>query len=174
MQHELQHIPHDVAALSWALGCVWVIYLERMNHMNVVSTKLPRWLVSVEMAVCLVPLTFLFFNVAAYAARGIMPLADFVRFGSVGLVGPLGLLLAARLLFFAGRGVGKGPIIVAALCAAWTLFAYLGELLHNGAVPFPWREYVLIALLPAVAVAHLAFINAQTRESATRLASPAT
>lgn len=173
MTQELEHIPQDLAALRWAAGCVWVSYRERMNHMNAISTKLPRWLLSLEMALCLVPMTLMFVNIVAYAARGIMPLADLLRFGTVALIGPLASLLALRVLFFSRRPVSPGLFVVAALLAAWTLFAYLGELLHNGTVPFMWREYVLIALLPALAVAHLAYINA-ARRTACGVASSAT
>jgi hypothetical protein len=164
MMHELKHIRRDSQALEWAAGCVVASYRERMQAMIRIQ-KLPLWLIALEMAVCLVPLNWLFLAVFANAAHGIMPLKDFIRFGSVAAAGPLGLLLAVRMLFFSRRRVGRNTMILTALLAAWTLFAYLAELLHNGAVPFPWREYVLIALLPAVAVAHLICLNGARRRS---------
>jgi hypothetical protein len=158
MMNELKYIERDAEALEWARGCVVASYCERIGDMIRIP-KLPLWLIALEMAVCLVPLTWLFLAIAASAAHGVMPVKDFIRFGSVALAGPLGLLLAVRVLFFSRRRVGRNTMILAALLAGWTLFAYLGELLHNGAVPFPWREYVLIAILPAVAVAHLICLN---------------
>ncbi|MGH8180992.1 MAG: hypothetical protein ACRETR_08445, partial [Steroidobacteraceae bacterium] len=60
MINELDHVPGGASVLRWALGCALVSYLERLNIMTRSLTNLPRWLLSLEMAVCLVPLTWLF------------------------------------------------------------------------------------------------------------------
>jgi hypothetical protein len=162
MINELDHVPRGASALWWALGCTFASYLERMRIMTRSLTNLPRWLLALEMAVCLVPLTLLFIAVLAMTARSVMPLEYGILSGSATLLGPLGLAVALRIVFFAGGSVGRTTTTILALLAAWTVLAYSGQLLHNG-TPFSgwWREFVLIALLPSWAVVHLLRINSE-------------
>jgi uncharacterized membrane protein YhdT len=59
--------------------------------------------------------------------------------------------------------VSRATIIVLALLAAWTVLAYSAQALQHVAFLSTWREYVLIALLPALAVVHLLQINSERR-----------
>ena len=164
MISELDHVPRGAAALWWALGCTFASYLERMRIMTRSLTNLPRWLLALEMAVCLVPLTWLFVAVLAMTVQGVMPLEYGMLSGSATLLGPLGLAVALRIVFFAGGSVGRTTATMLALLAAWTVLAYAGQVFHNG-TPFSgwWREFVLIALLPSWAVAHLLRISSERR-----------
>ena len=164
MINELEHIPRGASALRWALGCAVVSYVGRMQIMTRSFTSLPRWLVCVEMAVCLVPLTLLFVAVLGSTARGVMRLEDGMLYGSATVLGPVGLAVALRVLFASGGGVGRATTTLLGLLAAWTVLAYSGQVLHSG-VAFTgwWREFVLIALLPMVAVVHLLQINSHRR-----------
>lgn len=167
MQNELEHLPQGSTAVSWALGCVLVSYRERilvvMGSLNNVS----RWLLSIEMAVCLVPLTWLFIAVFVMTAHGIMPLQFGILAGSGALLGPIGLLVGLRIIFASRSRLGKTTTTVMALLAAWTVVAYSGQIVQNG-TPFTevWREFVLIAVLPTLAVTHLLRINAARRAAA--------
>ena len=127
-------------------------------------TNLPRWLLSLEMALCLIPLTWLFVAVLAMMARGVMPLEYGILSSSAALLGPIGLAVAMRIVFVTGGSVGRATTTILALLAAWTVLAYSGQVLHNG-TPFSgwWREFVLIALLPSWAVVHLLQINSERR-----------
>ena len=126
-------------------------------------TSLPRWLLSIEMAICLVPLTWLFIAVLAMTGRGVMPLEYGIVSGSATLLGPLGLAVALRVVFFTEASVGRITTVILLALAAWTVLAYTGLVLHNGDFISAWREYVLIAFLPALAVAHLLQISSQRR-----------
>jgi hypothetical protein len=59
--------------------------------------------------------------------------------------------------------------MIAALCllAAWTFAAYSAQILTFGQTHLSdwWREYVLIAVLPILAVLHVVFINSHRRGS---------
>ena len=77
--------------------------------------------------------------------------------------GPIGLAVALRAVFFTGVSVSRTTTTLLALLAGWTVLAYSGQVLHNGTFLSAWREYVLIALLPAVAVMHLVQINTHRR-----------
>lgn len=162
MANEMDHIPDDTSALWWALGSTFVSYLERVDNMIRSSMSLPRWLLCLEMAVCLGPLAWLFAAVLAMTGRGAMPLDYGIPLTSAALLGPLGLVLALRTVFFRGSPVGRATAILLALLAAWTVLEYTGQILH-GAFLSTWRDYVLMALLPPLAVAHLLQINFQRR-----------
>ena len=167
MVNELDHIPRGAPALRWALGCALVSYLERVNIMTRPLTSLPRWLLSLEMAVCLIPLTWLFFAVLAMTARGLMPVEYAILTGSATLLGPISIAVTLRIVFVKKGSVGRVTTTMLALLAAWTVVAYAGQLLHDG-MPFSawWRDFVLIAILPGWAVVHLLQINSERRTTA--------
>jgi hypothetical protein len=164
MLNELEHIPRGASALSWALGCTFVSYRERAFVMSSSLSNLPRWLLSIEMAVCLVPLTWLFIAVFTMVARGVMPLEYGILVGSAALLGPIGLVVGPRISLLPRGSVSRTTTTVMAFLAAWNVLAYSGEIIHSGA-PFSqwWRDFVLIALLPTWAVVHLLQINAARR-----------
>jgi hypothetical protein len=91
------------------------------------------------------------------------PLEYGILASSAALLGPVGLAVAMRIVFITRRSVGRATTIVLTLLAAWTVLAYSGQVLHNGIFLSMWREYVLIAFLPALAVVHLLQINSQRR-----------
>ena len=162
MVYELEQVPRGMQRLQWALGCVLAIYQERVRHMKGSILHLPRWLLALEMLVCFVPLTWLFLAVLVMTSRGAMPPAWGIVCGSAAVIGPLGLLVTVRTSLARTRGLRRPAGIVLDLLAAWTLIAYTGLILHDGnPIASWWRDYVLIAVLPAVAVAHLVRINAE-------------
>jgi hypothetical protein len=164
MRHELDHIPLGVSALQWAVGCVLVSYIERIRFMTRSLTTLPRWLLALEMTVCLAPLTLLFIAILAAIARGLMPVEYGVLYGSMSVLGPVGLAVAVRLILFSGDAVGRTTVVALVLLAPWTVVACSGQVLHDGA-PFSntWRDFVLIALLPALGAIHLVHIISERR-----------
>jgi uncharacterized membrane protein YhdT len=163
MINELDHVPRDTSALWWALGCTLVSYLERMRSMTRPITNLPRWLLSLEMAICLVPLTWLFIAVLSMVARERMSLEYGILAGSATVLGPIGLTVAMRIVFVARGSVGRATTIALALLAVWTVVAYSGQVLQDGTFLSTWREYVLIAVLPVLAAVHLLRINSERR-----------
>lgn len=164
MHNELEHLPRGTAALSWALGCALVSYQERVVVMIGSLSNVARWLLSIEMAVCLVPLTWLFVAVFSMTAHGTMPLQFALLAGSGALLGPIGLLIGLRTIFVAKRSLSKTTTLVMALLAAWTVVAYCLQVMQDGAsFSDGWRDFVLIAVLPAWAVVHLLQISAARR-----------
>lgn len=162
MAHEMDHIPGDTSALAWALGSIFVSYLERVDDMIRPSMSPPPWLLCLEMGVCLGPLAWLFTSALAMTGRGVMPLDFGIPLILAALPGPLGLLLALRTVLFKGSPVGRTTTIVLTLLAGWSVLEYTGQIVE-GAFLSSWRDYVLMALLPPLAVAHLLQINSQRR-----------
>lgn len=164
MHNELEHLPRGAAVLSWALGCALVSYRERVFVMVGSLSNVARWLLSIEMAVCLVPLTWLFIAVFALTAHGAMPLRFGILAGSGALLGPIGLIIGLRTIFVAKGSLSKTTTIVMASLAAWTVAAYCLQVMQDGAsFSDGWRDFVLIAVLPGWAVVHLLQINAARR-----------
>jgi hypothetical protein len=50
MQHEMEYIQPDRAALRWAIGCVSTGYLQRIASLNVIQTSILRWALAVFIA----------------------------------------------------------------------------------------------------------------------------
>lgn len=163
MRNELQYISSDFAALQWALGVLFASCLERIRVMNAESFRLPRWLLSLEMLLCFVPLTFFAAVLVVVLVRGLMPPGFAFLNLSAAAVGPVGLAVAFRMIVLGRIALGKGTIFALGLLAAWTVVAFSSlPIRGNGPIGEWWREYILIALLPAAGAAHLMIIGART------------
>jgi hypothetical protein len=157
MCNEVHHISSNRAALTWALGCVFASYKERMRTMMIGSSRVSRWVLILEMLFCFTPLTLLCLAVLANLGRmqgqeGILAL-------TVAAAGPIGLVVAFKIIVLKRPSLTK--LATAALCvlAGWTVFAYsLQVIAEGGPVHEWWRNFVLIALLPALGVAHLIYL----------------
>jgi hypothetical protein len=169
MANELHHLPSDASLVRWALGCLLVSYSERFRVMTRWTVSLPRWLLALEMAVCLVPLTLLFIAVLMNVVhlpgmmQGTMRLPDVLQYLLGSLVGPAALAVALRMIIARSRPFGRVTSVLLGALALWTFVAFTGQLLHRGGFLGSWREFVLIALLPALAVGHLMRLNYERR-----------
>ena len=157
MGNEIAHIPSGRAALAWALGCVFASYRERMRAMIMRSARISSWVLILEMLFCFAPLTLLCLAVIANLGRmegkeGILAL-------TVAAAGPIGFAVAFKVVVLKRASLSK--IAIAALCilVAWTVLGYSLQIgADNGPVDEWWRDFVLIALLPALGVAHLVYL----------------
>lgn len=160
MRSELEYISSDYAALQWALGVYVASCLERARVMSTDSLRLSRWLLSLEMLLCFAPLTFFTGVLVVVLLNGAMPTGFALLSLSATAVGPIGLVAAFRVIVLGRVSLGRTTTFVLGLLAAWPLVAF-SSLSIGGAGPIGewWREYVLIALLPAVGAAHLVLIG---------------
>jgi hypothetical protein len=160
MTHELAYVCDDVEALKWALGCVAASYSERIKAMQTGTLNgMSRWVLALEMLACFVPLSALFAAVVDVMAAGIMPAPDALLYLSAAASGPIGLAVALNVIA-RNRAVPKMLLAAMLVAAAWTLAAFVmqGRPGMDSPMTSQWREFVLIALLPAVGAAHLAFV----------------
>ena len=167
MDNELDYLPSDLCAVRWAVGCIFVCYSERMRAMIRSLESLPRWMLALEMLMCFLPLTLVFSTVVLAGAHGGFTLQNSLLYCSGSILGPLGLVAAFRSIFLAPGGMSRPTIAGLCLLAAWTLAAYTSQILTFGQSHLSdwWREFVIIALLPALAVLHLVSINFHRRSS---------
>jgi TRAP-type C4-dicarboxylate transport system permease small subunit len=161
MRNEVQHISNNHAALKWALGCVFASYRERLRTMIARNPRISRWVLVLEMLVCFTPLTWLCLATFANLSRmegktGIVAL-------TVAAAGPIGLVVAFKVVVLNRPSLTK--LAMAALCilAAWTGLTYSLQLLAEPEPASHWREFVLIALLPALGIAHLLYLASRPR-----------
>jgi hypothetical protein len=166
MISEVDHLPSAGAAMRWAIGCVFAGYLERIRTMTHQIGHVARWVLSLEMLICFVPVTFLFVAVILSSMRGVWSIQTSLLYASATLIGPIGLVISLRSLVL-GQAVGRTTSTALCLLAAWTFASYLSLVLkyHSSRHTNWWQIVVLIAFLPALAAAHLAFIAAEARKS---------
>jgi hypothetical protein len=165
MISEIDHLPSAGAAIRWAMGCVIAGYIERIRMSRSIR-HLSRWVLSLEMLLCFVPVTCWFEAVTSSSIRVMGWPPILLLLASASLVGPIGLIVAVKTIVF-GRAVGR--LTTAALCvfALWTFASYLALSLGNpGELSSDWRDIVLFAVLPGLAAAHLAYMaSAASRSS---------
>jgi hypothetical protein len=168
MLSDLEHIESDWLALHWAAGCVLVGIKERFRDMARGNLGVSRWILVAEMALCFIPLTIAWLDFAigswsdvppAFAAFSLdtpgagSALAAMLGGATIGVLGPVGLFVALRALFF-GRRVS--PMMASVLVVGPLL---LGVLLFSAFATSSWldtaRDLILLSVLPGLGVAHL-------------------
>jgi hypothetical protein len=164
MLNELDHLPDAGTAIRWALGCLFAGYIDRIHTMYRSLKNVSPLILSLEMLLCFVPVTWLCVTVLSSAMHGSWSPTDALLYASATLVGPVGLVIAIRTALLKQPGGGMGNVALCVL-AAWTFVAYSGLIIRNegGLSTDGWRSFVLIALLPALATAHLTYMAHETR-----------
>ena len=157
MHNEVHHISDSRAALAWAFGCVLASYTERIRTMISGNPKISRWVLVLEMLGCFTPLSLAWLAMLAnlnrmQGAAGILAL-------TATLAGPVGLIVAFKVVVLNRPLLTR--LVAAGLCAlaAWVVLAYSLILLAEGQSLGQWRDFVLMALLPALGIAHLLYLG---------------
>jgi hypothetical protein len=168
MAHELEHLPKSESALSWAMGSVLVSYTGRMRVMIRTSADWPRWVLLLEMLLCLGPMTAYFIFVSLSIAQGytLFPAQGYTQvqegliFGSATLIGPIGLVGAFRTLYSRTYRPARLITPLLWLLAAWSVGTFVALLVHFRLGLTAWCGMLLpFAVLPALAVAHLGWLG---------------
>jgi hypothetical protein len=176
MMHEQEHLPPSASALSWALGCLTVCYRGRL-HAMVKVPDLPRWLLLALLLLCLGPVCVEFIVVAVSTAQGYLIFTlpftvarEGLIFGSMTLIGPVGLAVALWTLASPAHRPRPTLIVVLWVLVAWALTGLLGLLAQYGllyhipAAPSGMLGlFVPVVILPALAVMQLQWLG--TRRS---------
>jgi hypothetical protein len=162
MHHEVEHISGDPVAFAWAMGCVAASYMERAKTMISSDARVSRWVLSFEMLCCFVPLTFLF--VATVMSLGHLDVTTAIVALTVAMTGPVGLIFAFKIVVLNRRLLTRLVTVALGVFAAWTVAVVslhdVSEQVLAGSRSNAdwWESFVLIALLPAMGIAHLIFL----------------
>lgn len=166
MSHELEHLPRDASALSWALGCVFVSYRGRLRAMTRLPDLLDEALLAITL-ICLAPASLNFLTVAISTILGeppfIMPSLPYtflqadLLYGSAALIGPVGLAATLWTLWSPRHRPGTVLMVLLWTLAAWGFFTFRLTAQYHPSLTMN------IVLMPALGAAMLQTLDARRR-----------
>jgi hypothetical protein len=172
MLNEIEHVPNDMAALKWAIGCLFAGYRERVEVVtigSIGSMRISRVVLTLEMLLCFGTVAGTFFILPLSIAGGAWPqwpgpmwllLLQF----STSLIGPAGLVMAFKYIVL--ERVQWNRALSATLCvlAAWTFVGNIFFALIVASPGYEWQAITLLAVLPLLGAAHLFYIAKAKRQ----------
>ena len=185
MRAELEHIDGDYEALRWACGCAFAAISLRRTDMDLGTLRVSRFVLALEMALCFAPLTFGWFDVVVGnsgvawldmasiqryylgTTEGVAALAKMFAGALIGVLGPLGLIVAVRHIVF-GRALQRGWVSSAMIAGPIVLgVVYVTANLADDTRWWPaWIGfYVMFVALPAMGAAHLLYLGRSQRDN---------
>lgn len=178
MHAELAHVPAD-ERLMWSLGCVMAALKRRFQTMRTGNLQISRGLLFLELLVCFAPITLGWWD-AVFGPSGVLGLNQSIvqeHFSAtplsrvilgmmigaavIGLIGPIGLLLASRAVV-TGAGLRSrtlGIAMIAGIALYIAASILLRMLFGPGAYAATLSFIVLIGALPALGTAHLMYLS---------------
>ena len=176
MESELDSLENDFRVIGWAFGCLAVGTKERVRAMVIGDLRISNWVLGLEMALCFVPLTLgwlgVLFGVSGVvrlnmeviqqyfigSPSGITVLVTMFSGAILGVLGPIGLLVAFRLIAL-GRGIRSrllGSVLVVGPILLGVVYVG-GHLIIGGSkVLMAWAGGMLLFfILPVVSAAHM-------------------
>jgi hypothetical protein len=171
MRSELEYVPQGLAALRWAVGCLFASYIERAENMMIGSlktTRISRVALTLEMLLCFLQPTggVLLAVISVVAIAGFSPgwgAPVSALLLSTSLVGPLGLFLAFKFIVLERPQMSKGVTLVFGVLAGWTFIGNTYFVLNFASPLSELRAIILMALLPVVGAAHLVYLASTER-----------
>lgn len=183
MRAELDHLQDDQDALAWAMGCLVAASKERMVIMVTGNLKVSRWILLPEMLLCFVPLTIGWLDaiggnsgvvrlngdvIQKHFLRvpgGTVILAALIAGAVLGVLGPLGLTAAFRLVAsghpprnqWLRTALVAGPVAYGVLTLVTRVaLGGAGALAFYAPDSFDfWSGILLLSVLPAVGAVHM-------------------
>lgn len=161
---ELDSIASSYESLIWSLGTVWASYKARFCAMSMTEPQLPKLLISLELVTCFLPSSFLCVWALTAAANHMLQPGAALCLATAASIGPIGLVLFGRMAVGGSCSRGKYWSIVLISLAGWIAIVIL--LLPCTPLPFremPWRDCVLLVILPLIGTAHYAFLESRAQ-----------
>jgi hypothetical protein len=179
MRAELDHIDSDYEAVRWALGCALAAITVGRTDMDMGTLRVSRFVLALEMVLCFVPLAFVWVDVVVGNSgvawldpdsvrcyylgntEGVAALAKMFAGALIGVLGPLGLIVALRYIVF-GRGLTRGLISFVMIAGPLVLgLVYVvGNLATDTRFTPSWFGfYVMFVGLPVAGALHLLYLG---------------
>ena len=161
---ELDSIASAYESLIWSLGTVWASYKARFCAMSITEPQLPKLLLSLELLTCFLPASFLCAWTLWAAANHMLQPGAASCLASAASIGPVGLALFGRVVVGGSCSHGKYRSIALISLAGWIAVVIL--LLPCTPLPFrelPWRDCVLLVVLPLIGAAHYALLEGRAQ-----------
>lgn len=178
MRAELEHIDGDYEALRWACGCTLAAITLRRTDMDMGTLRVSRFVLALEMALCFVPLTLGWFDIVfgmsgvawldmdmvelyLSTTTGVAVLTTILAWAVLGLVGPLGLVIAARQIAL-GRSLPRGllsSMLVAGPIGVGAVYLAAGFVTGSEWSIERVGFYVLFVAVPLAGAIHLVYLG---------------
>jgi hypothetical protein len=172
MRCEIAHLP-AADAIAWAMGCVGSA-LKESFMLRTGSLAVSRWVFLFEM-LCFIPLTIGWWDAVAGqsgvirlngeivskyfldSVQGQFILAMMIASAVVGVIGPVGLMLAGRFIITgrALRAQVPGFLMIGALLITGVAWVVARVTWGDGAYAASFTSMLLLVLLPAAVIWHL-------------------
>jgi hypothetical protein len=162
--NELDSMASSYESLIWSLGTVWASYQERFYAMSATEPQLPRLLLALEVLTCFMPSSFLWVWTFKATANHVLPAFTGSCLATAAAVGPVGLAFFGQIALGISGSRGRYGSVVLTFLAGWNALVIL--LLPGTPTPFkelPWRDCVLLIVLPLIGTAHYAFLEREAR-----------
>lgn len=161
---ELDSITGAHESLAWSVGAVRASYRERLRAMSLHEPQLPRLVLLLEVLTCFLPSSLLWACVMAAAMRDTLPLRDSLYLCSAASIGPVGLLFFGQVAIGIPSPHGRRRSLTLTSLAGWTaVVVLLSPLTPLLLEEMPWRDCVLLVLLPVIGAAHYAVLESKSR-----------
>lgn len=164
MCNEIDHLPDSRSALGWAIGCMFTCYKERITKLDIGNLRISRTVLGLEMLLCFGFLSLAFFGML-FRIGNSMPvdgsLISIIAFSSC-LTGPIGLIFAFRLIVLNQTSLSKAMLAALIIPVTFTLIVngiVMWNLAGRPLVSWAWEGTLLMAILPALGVAHLIYMS---------------
>lgn len=167
--NELDSITGSYESLAWSLGTIWISYKARFRAMSLSDPQLPRFLLALEALTCFLPSSLLWIWTLRATADHTLPTSAALCLATAASIGPLGLAVFGQVALGNFRPGRRSWSAALTSLAGWTAVAIL--LLPGTPIPFkdmPWRDCVLLVVLPLLGAAHYAFLERRPQSLAAR------
>ena len=161
--NETAYVEGPSESLRWSIGTVKASYQQRVSSMSLRDPHIPRPILLLEVLICFVPASCLWICSSSAVARNIVPLPDGICLITAASIGPIGLMTFGRLLFGKTSLPHQRWRTVLTWSACWTATVFL--LSPVTTIPLsglPWRDCVLLLLLPLIGAAHYSLLAQNT------------
>ena len=156
---ELDAVTTSCERIAWSVGTVRAAYVARLSAMSICEPMVPKCILMLEAAFCFVSPTLLWIWALASAVRGSLAQFDCLYAAMAVSIGPIGLAIFGQLVLGTPPRYARGQARFMALLAGFGLIVVLIPVLTP--IPLkdlPWRDSVLLLLLPTAGAAHYSFL----------------
>lgn len=166
MKVETEYLSSDVQALIWALACVKTATTERVKIMKTGTLRVSRFVLSLEVLCCFIPVSIVLTDLIYTAFKLQFSYENEIIFVYTAivfcLIGPVGIILGLKFLLQKSFNIGKRlkPLLsILAIGIVLISFWFIQITSGNVSLVDSWMVFILIALMPAMAIFHMIYLS---------------
>jgi len=165
--NEFDSIASSYDSLSWSLGTIWVSYKARVSAMSISDPQLPKILLILEALTCFLPSSLLWIWTLRAMAEHMLPTPAALCLLTAAAIGPIGLAVFGKLVLRSSAPCREFWSVALISLAGWApVVILLLPITPTSFKDLPWRDCVLLAVLPLIGSAHYAFLERHPQSTA--------